>query len=229
MANRVQRLALVIVSFAGIAPFSGCSSNGSSSPGTAGHDGGGADVSPADDGSTGADTGDAGSAIQTADAAPDAATDAVVEAGGSCLAPPTPDAGVCNTLQVTGNKIPVQCLDAQAPPTPAGGTIANGTYVLTSSTYYGTCPTPEQDRITWSICGGTWQTAQESTVPNGTTMLRTYDAAVMASGNSLSIRLTCGGMQTLTFGYDASPTMLTLFTWAPTSPANGRMDVFMKQ
>jgi hypothetical protein len=200
----------------------------------AGHDGSAAaDASAGDDGSVGADSGDAASASQTGDAPGGGTTDANAEAATSCVATPAADGGACNAVRVTGSPVPIPCAGSQTPPTPTGGAIADGTYVLTSSTYYGTCPQPEQDRITWSICGGTWQTAQEGTV-NGSTMLKLYDAAVSPSGNTLNIQLTCGQatgqMTMLTFGYDATPTTLTLFTWAPTTPTpNGRMDVFRRQ
>jgi hypothetical protein len=228
MAGGVRRLAsVVLVSIAAIAGLPACSAGSSPAPGTAGHDGSAAGDAPTgDDGMVGADSGEASS--RSGDAPAGGTADATMDAGGSCVAPPTPDAGACNAVRVTGSPVPVRCAGTQTPPTPSGGTIADGTYVLTSSTYYGSCPAPEQDRITWSICGGTWQTAQEGPV-NGTTMVQLFDAVVSPSGNSLNIRLTCGQMQTTTFGFDATPTTLTLFTWAPTGTPNGRMDVFMRQ
>jgi hypothetical protein len=227
----VRAGAVVFLSLVAIAAFLACSGGGSSS-GPSGSDGGkSSDGAGVEDAAFVVDSGDAtpgSTSGDAADALTQGTTDATHEAAGACVPPPTPDAGICNPLGVTGAPVPIQCAGTQKPPTPSGGTIADGTYVLTSSTYYGTCPQPEQDRITWSVCGDTWQTAQESTI-NGQKTVQVVDAMVTQSGMNLSIHVVCGPMQTLTFGYDATPTTLTLFTWAPTSAPMGRVDVFARQ
>jgi len=45
-----------------------------------------------------------------------------------------------------------------------GGATEDGTYVLVSSTFYGSGSLPEADRITWLVCGTAWATAQEASV-----------------------------------------------------------------
>jgi len=105
--------------------------------------------------------------------------------------------------------------------------ITDGTYILVSSTFYGTCQGPEQDRSTWQICGNDWETIQESTLSGATTH---QDMSTMATpaGAGVMLRVTCGNQQSVVFGYDASPTMLRLYTGG-TTPTMGRVDTFMKQ
>ncbi len=149
------------------------------------------------------------------------------ETGGSC-SPTLPDGAACNSLEPSGPLVPYECLSA-TPPTPAGGTIVDGTYLLTSTAYYGTpCPAPEQDRDTWLICGTNWQTSQEHTMGTMAPQLLSFDANVTpgdAGAASLALQFTCGTptIETILFEYTATPTTLTLF------PSAGRVDVFTKQ
>jgi hypothetical protein len=50
-------------------------------------------------------------------------------------AAPAADAGPCNTITNVATDVP-QMAVAEAAPTPSGGTIADGTYVVTASTIY---------------------------------------------------------------------------------------------
>lgn len=114
-------------------------------------------------------------------------------------------------------------------PTPVGGTIADGTYVLISETFYGQgCPQGEQDRNTWLVCGSVWQTVQEL-IQNGSTMANLYDINVTANGPSLQLQGTCGFTQSLTIQYDATPTTLTLYVGGGTGAGTGRVDVYQRQ
>lgn len=153
------------------------------------------------------------------------------ESGGTC-SPTPPDDGACNSLQPTGPQVPYQCLAATLP-TPTGGTIVDGTYVLTASAFYGTpCPAPEQDRDVWLVCGTVWQTAQEHTMGTGAPMLYSFDANVTpAGGADLSLEFTCGAgmVETITFQYSATPTTLTLWVSGTDSTDMGRVDTYTRQ
>lgn len=143
---------------------------------------------------------------------------------------PSAAAGVqCNTLAASGAPISVACNSAQPLPMPtAGGAVENGQYVLTSSTYYGPCPAPETDRITWLICGSSWQTLQESTL-NGSTTSTHLNAVVSTSGSRATFDLNCGLTEMMTFGYDATTTTLTLYQPSGTSASVGRVDTFTRR
>jgi hypothetical protein len=41
--------------------------------------------------------------------------------------------------------------------------VADGTYVLQSSTWYGVCQPPETFQTTWVLCGNHWDVAQHVT------------------------------------------------------------------
>jgi hypothetical protein len=116
---------------------------------------------------------------------------------------------------------------SQSLPTGAGGTIRDGAYVLVASTYHGTCPAAEVDRFTWLVCGRSWQTVEEATT-GGTTTTRHGNVTVTATGASLNAQFTCGATGGITYGYDASPTTLTLYV--PGVAANsGRVDTFARE
>jgi hypothetical protein len=162
---------------------------------------------------------------------PDASID-VSEAGGGTCTPSPPDGGACNTLVPPTSSVTVQCQTAQPVPVPTGGTILDGTYVMTSATYYAdgaACPAPEVDNTMWLVCGTSWQTAQISAVTGQTPYTLVANATVVPSGNTLGITLTCGSTAApITFGYDASGNTLRLHINGPTATA-GRVDTFERQ
>jgi hypothetical protein len=153
------------------------------------------------------------------------------EGGGTC-SPTAPDGGACNSLEPEGALVPYVCLGGTIP-TPIGGTIVDGKYVLTSSVYYGNpCKPPENDRDIWYICGTVWQAVQENTPGTGTAVTYWYDANVTPTGPaSLSLQITCGTptITTIMFQYDATPTTLTLYVGGGTGPGTGRVDTYTKQ
>jgi hypothetical protein len=115
-----------------------------------------------------------------------------------------------------------------------GGTLHDGTYVMTSATYYGDgsgCPAAEVDHTTWLICGTSWQSAQDSTPTGGQTTTLNLDATVTQSGTQVTLDITCGyPTQTpFTFGYDANGTTLRLYVADGTTTASGRVDTFTKK
>jgi hypothetical protein len=133
--------------------------------------------------------------------------DAAYDAAQACV-PAGPDARACNALVPTGTPVAVVC-DPLPPPTPTGGVIADGTYVLVSSRFHGPCMLPESNRITWSVCGGAWSTVQESTIAGNTTTQH-VDGDATLRGTVLALQTTCGtGVSSTAF--DATPTTLTLY------------------
>jgi hypothetical protein len=65
--------------------------------------------------------------------APDGSSDGAADGPADSGAP-------CNAVEQLGAQVAASCTDGGAPEV-TGGTIADGTYVLTSATYYGTCVT----------------------------------------------------------------------------------------
>jgi hypothetical protein len=131
---------------------------------------------------------------------------------GCPLAPINPgDGGACNQLRPTGPLIQETCSDA-AVPVAHGGTIADGTYFLETTTYYGTCPPPmliTQDRVTWIICGSQWESAQVI----GTNSTN-YDVMVSpgdAGASSLALNIVCPRPVTIPWTYDVTPGHVSFF------------------
>src|SRR5580692_1745909 len=104
---------------------SAASTGAASGANTGAASGSGSGTSGAASGTTGADSGTSGGTAGTtgADSGASGAGGAVVGAG-------------CNTVTQVGSMI-MTSFSSGAPPTPAGGSIANGTYVETSDTIYG--------------------------------------------------------------------------------------------
>jgi hypothetical protein len=156
--------------------------------------------------------------------------DAGHEAGGTCV-PSPPDGGACNSLAAPAPSISIQCNPSAQVPAPTGGTIVDGVYVMTSSTYYaggGACQSPEVDGVTWLVCGTSWQIAQAVTQGGLPAQILVANATVIPTGSNLDITLTCGApSNTFTFGYDATPTTLRLHTGG--TAATGRIDTFTRQ
>jgi hypothetical protein len=127
--------------------------------------------------------------------------------------PVSPSEGVCNTLLLSGPRVAVACAPGM-PPAPSGGTVADGTYVMVSSNFYGTPCIQDQERIVWSVCGTSWATSEEITT-GGTTTTRLFDGTVAFAGTSFTFSPTCAppGVATTMFGYDATPTTLALYTY----------------
>jgi len=170
---------------------------------------------------------EAGNDAEVIDAANDVTTEDAPFDAGSCSLSPV-DGGTCNALAATGSVTVPQCHAGPAP-TPAGGNIYNGRYVLTHVDYYnssGTCPT-DQEQIDWSICGTEWETVQIGN--NQTTRV---NATVVPSGNTLSLTLTCPNPNTSTWMYDATSTGLVLYLTSTNADGGiviGRADTYARQ
>jgi len=116
-------------------------------------------------------------------------------------------------------------------PTPQGGSITNGVYVLAAATYYGmACPSPEVDRDRWLVCGTTWQTFQDYATNGGPEMTTAYNFNVtQSSGTNITLQGVCGITTPYTFGYSTTPTTITFYIPTPNTPGEGRVDVYTLQ
>src|SRR5215472_13300350 len=86
-------------------------------------------------------------------AADAASPDAADGSGASPCVPPIEDLTVCNAVPDAPTTITSTCSITSAPPA-TGGKVEDGTYVLDSMTYFGTCPTtPDVEADSWTICG----------------------------------------------------------------------------
>jgi hypothetical protein len=137
----------------------------------------------------------------------------------------------CNDLVPFGPLVPIKCAGNAQQPAPTGGTIEDGRYVMVASELYGTCPSPENDRIVWNICNGVWATVQESWV-NGVmqTPPQYLNGSVVTTSTSFTFKSSCAsaGMTSANFGYDATPGTLTIFVYG-FGPGTLRVDHFVRQ
>jgi hypothetical protein len=160
------------------------------------------------------------------DTSPTSPGDAAPADGSVCAALAVSDGG-CNTV-APGTPVAIRCSTSPAPK-PAGGPIADGTYRLASSTFYGSggdCPAGETDAITWVVCGKTWMVAETITL-KGTTLSMSMNFSVNPAGHDLYTTGTCGGMTMSTFGYDATPTGLRLYV--SLGAGSVRVDTFKRE
>ena len=135
----------------------------------------------------------------------------------------TPATG-CNTIADVGPTITPTCEPGPLP-TGAGGTIVDGTYVLTGATYYGgTCLTTPTSG-TLAIAGGCWQEVSDSGQSH---FSQSFTETV--SGNELMGTSVCypsgsgAGLPAPAVTFTAEGSTLTLFSTE--SPAAGVAPVF---
>jgi hypothetical protein len=156
--------------------------------------------------------------------------DGATTSGGQCSS--SAEAGqVCNSIANTATAITPTCMQATMP-TGVGGDIVDGTYVLTSQTYYNVtgCPTTSFSE-TITIAGGCIQVASSF----GTT-----SSTVVTSMNEITFTRTC--VQTEfdsaslspdapLMSFTASGTTFSLFTrnGPAGNPNPDRIEVFTKQ
>jgi len=148
----------------------GCASKSSGNVGDSGmvvgEEGGGtSDGAALGDGSPSTDA-----AIVGPDAAnPDAASlagDGAGQNGDAECQPAELPSPTCNAIAASGTVVTSSSLSG-SPPTPQGGAVTDGTYVLVSSTYYAASPPPAQFQTTWVICGEHWDVAENAFGPDG--------------------------------------------------------------
>lgn len=132
-------------------------------------------------GGGGTSSSDAGDDVQAGDAGTDAAVDAPFDGGA--------DAGPCGAGANLAKAVDAQQV-ASAPPGAMGGTIADGTYVLTDATLY-TGPGGATGSLgltlqqTWGFAG----TAYHLVTKDGTTMKETAKGGTFTSVTAISIHL----------------------------------------
>jgi hypothetical protein len=184
------------------------------------------DAAAADSGTADGEVVDAGVAdasVADASVADVAVADAAVADGevpdqggdaGSCSAN-VPDGGACNTVVDVGGHVTPTCA-AGVLPTGTGGTIAEGTYVLSAQTYYQSGPCQlDPLSVTFVASGDCIQLSATFYVGASSYPFRdSFIATVQA--NQVLRQLTCGGgsiscMATETVTFTATPSTLTLF------------------
>jgi hypothetical protein len=120
-------------------------------------------------------------------------------------------APVCNQL---AEDAPTYGLTADpgAAPTPLGGIVVDGTYVLNRQTIYGmTLPATEMGRVKVEITGSTWQQA-EAILPYDVNPDRHTTSTFSVQGTSLTMTRTCPSAgQPEISAYTADASSLTLF------------------
>jgi hypothetical protein len=165
------------------------------------------------------------------DEAPDAPHDVSPPPDSPPACKPLGGGGTCNQLAATGSPVNVVCTPTgTAFPTPSGGPIVDGTYVLVASRFYGECPGPDRERITWVLCGEAWSTVQEQDVVGSPTTTQHIDGNVTLSGASLRFTPTCPvpGVPVTSFGYDATATTLQIYVYGY-GQGRVRVDEFQRQ
>jgi hypothetical protein len=149
------------------------------------------------------------------DAGPDATVDATADTGADATA----DAGLCNTVAYAGPAVAIMTSSA-ALPTPAGGTIADGTYALVSDTYYaGRSTSDTSRRVTARVQGGTLQV--EVSTNGGADYHLNFSFST--SGSAFTMTPTCSPVPvgSLPDGFSASGA-----TFALINSRNGEVQVF---
>jgi hypothetical protein len=153
-------------------------------------------------------------------------------AGGACGS----DAGTCNAVVDVATPITPTCASG-AVPTGTGGTIEDGTYVLTSQTYYGaaTCPATKIS-TTVVIAGGCFQLAAHAFEGDGGSFELRASSVGVVQGSYLTLGAKCVSVAGTTpdapmRSFTVSGPTLTLFT-ANAAAGNGnpdRAEVLVKQ
>jgi hypothetical protein len=147
-------------------------------------------------------------------------TSATAPTGGGVCGGPMPEGGTCNAVVQRGALVQPTCAPG-APPRMTGGTVANGTYILTSETEYG-CPEAGGNGAsseTFVVSGA----CIESIIGSAETVTDTASW----QGNQITIRFLCppGGGSAKTYTFTATSTTLA-FLLTDQSPQ--RLQVFTK-
>jgi hypothetical protein len=183
-------------SFGLAAVFVGC---GSSSAGAPGGDAGDAAVfvgdtevtSDADQGGGDVSSGDGGAGEASTTGSDDG--QGAVDTGSTGQCPLTEVFALpCNVLSPSGSVVTSTCSSAE-PPQAQGGTVADGTYVLESVTWYGTCQPAEAVQSVWVVCGGLWDVATNAPGTDAGLIHTNYTSAVQGTAVTLNPICSSGG------------------------------------
>jgi len=121
-----------------------------------------------------------------------------------------PAAGACNTLANDGPLVMAMASTAVAP-TPAGGTVTDGTYQLTAATLYSAAALPPSTAHgIFQITGNTMQQVGDV---NGTESR--YTSTYTTSGSTVSTTDTCPAPKSATHGFTATSTTLRIYDDTP--------------
>jgi hypothetical protein len=143
-----------------------------------------------------------GSSPAKRDAAVDGGGDAL-DGGGDAL-----DGGACNAIAQIADPVTTSC-DPGAPPAAAGGAIAQGTYVLAESHFFGACESNVLSE-TLVIAQGTVQSiTTEATTGQATRRRFTYKTTTGSA--TLTETEICPGALIANVGFTATPSRLTIF------------------
>jgi hypothetical protein len=159
-----------------------------------------------------------GSPAARVDAGDAASSDAALDGGADAL-----DGGACNAIDQLADPVTTSC-DPGAPPAAAGGTIADGTYLLTESHFFGACESNVLSE-TLVVSQGTVQSiATDATT--GTVTRRSFTYTVTGGSTILSETETCPGAFIANVGFTATASRLTIFM---RNALGSRMSVFEVQ
>lgn len=124
----------------------------------------------------------------------------------------------CNTLVNDGPDVP-ESAETGTPPTMTGGTIADGTYVLSArKDWQGSCNCNTRQKL--SISGTTLQVVTKTDAAPEQRLTTT----IATSGNKLSLTVTCPAAQNLSLEYTATATQLQVF-----DPNDQSLQIFTKK
>ena len=140
-------------------------------------------------------------AIDNADADADGAVETDASGGAD-----TPDGG-CNGLTQLGAPVTPTC-DPGSAPAAAGGTIVDGTYLLTESRFYGSCST-EPLAETLVVAQGIVQSI--ATGAGGGAIRASVSYQLGANGTTLAETQTCPAPVQTTVRFSATPSTLTIY------------------
>lgn len=156
--------------------------------------------------------------------------------GGSatCGSADVPDGGACTSLVDVGPTVTGTCDATGTLPVGTGGTIADGTYVLTSQTYYGstTCPNGQLS-ATLVIAGDCWEESVSAGTSSGPVAF-TATFTVVVQGNQVTRTSTClsagltASSPSSSSTFTASGGMLMVFT-PTTASSPDSTNVFVRQ
>jgi hypothetical protein len=154
---------------------------------------------------------------------------------GVACGPSTPD-GSCNVVTDVRSLIQPTCGAGTVPSGGVGGDIVDGTYVLTSQTYYGitTCSFAPVS-LTMQLSSGCAQLAGHAEgIADGGELAVAVSATVAAQGNQVTLTPTCqsvAGTADAPRTYTATATTLTFFIHnsAFGNPNPDRLEVFARR
>jgi len=159
-----------------------------------------------------------GSPAAKVDAGDAAGSDAALDGAGDAL-----DGGPCTTIAQLADPVTTSC-DPGAPPAATGGTIADGTYLLTESHFFGACESNVLSETLVVLQGTVQSIATDATT--GMATRRSFTYTVTGGNSTLSETETCPRAFIANVGFTATASRLTIFM---RNALGSRMSVFELQ